>query len=140
MANIDCALETETRSQKKAYPVLVNPDEISSLSLDRFAAICLANNHLYNPGKFSANKTITFLSSAFLDVQLYGLNEMPFASIPVTGKKCAVIGCVEFCFSMGPRLFREEDAVHLIRDLRGEAERLDAELKRSGVTRDSQSS
>lgn len=89
-----------------------------------FAALNLANNHVYDAGPKAFNKMVDLLRYSAPDTQFYGLRDTPFASFQLWDKRLAVIGCLEPCRSRGPKIFREEDVLSLVRKIRGDFDKV----------------
>lgn len=123
VGNLECAIAANTQPSGKAHPLILGPDSVSHVAAARFAALSLANNHVYDAGKAGFGNMLRVLRER-CETQFYGLKEAPYAVLEVNGSQWAVIGCLERCRARGPGIFREEDVLELIASLRGRFHRV----------------
>ncbi len=124
IGNMECVFASISPTRLKAYPVILDPDHISIVRDSGFAALNLANNHVYDAGEQAFDHMVDSLADAAPGIQFYGLKNRPFARLTVGELRCAVIGCLEPCRSRGPQIFPEEDVLSVVREIRDDFDKV----------------
>lgn len=119
IGNLECAFSNDAVDAGKAYSCVLPESLMHNVALGGFAALSLANNHVYDAGAAAFDAMRRTLGSACPDIQFFGTEEKPYAEIGDAGRRIAVIGSLERCRSCGKGIFREEDVADLIRHIRG---------------------
>lgn len=119
IGNLECAFYSAVNSvhiSDKAYASILPADALKNVGTVGFDALSLANNHVNDAGNF--DEAVEVLSKRFPNIQFFGTVDRPYAEFEHGGVHAFVIGCLEPCRSRGPRLFREEDVIKIVRRLR----------------------
>lgn len=116
VANLECAITSETVRSVKAHNVVLPPSAADHLAAMNLAALSVANNHTLDAGSAGLTETLALLRDK-VSTQVYGTNETPFAVLDSNGHRCAIVGCLEKCRSRGDRLFAEERVSGLLREI-----------------------
>ena len=119
VGNLECVFADRAHECRKAWTSVLPTSCMDNLRDCGFAALSLANNHVYDAGDNAFRKMVENLERRCPDIQFFGTRERPFAALSQGGEKTAVIGSLEPCRSRGAGLFREEDVESLIREIRG---------------------
>jgi len=120
VGDLECAISNASFESSKAFPILLKSICSETIDSHHFIALNLANNHVYDAGQQAFDDMVTGLCNAIPNVQLYGLQETPYAEINLNNKHIAIIGCLEPCRSRGPSLFKEENVGGLVREIRNQ--------------------
>lgn len=124
IGNLECVFASNSPIRAKAYPVILDPDHINIVRDSGFAALSLANNHVYDAGVQAFDHMVDSLADAAPGIQFFGLKNRPFARLAVEGLRCAVIGCLEPCRSRGPQIFPEENVLSIVREIRDDFDKV----------------
>ena len=119
IGNLECAFANGEVTSEKAYTSVVPRKCMAYVGKAGFRALSLANNHVNDAGNF--DETYAALQAANAGVQFFGTVDCPYAEFNLDDaakRKVIVIGCLEPCRSRGSRIFRQEDVLSLIRQLR----------------------
>ena len=116
VGNLECAFSDEDVSNGKAYSSVLPTACIDNTVHAGFAALSVANNHVYDAGCKCFDLALSELERR--GVAYFGTRTKPYATLLDGGRKIAVIGCLEPCRSRGPEIFRQEDVVPLITRIR----------------------
>lgn len=119
VGNLECVFADWTHESRKAWSSILPMSCMDNLCDCGFAALSLANNHVYDAGDDAFRNMVWNLKQHCPDIQFFGTREHPFAVLSQGGEKTVVIGSLEPCRSRGENLFREEDVEALIREIRG---------------------
>lgn len=119
IGNLECVIASSSASGDKAFSVVLDEIVYRYVRKSGFAALSVANNHVYDAGPAVFREMLARLND-FSEIQFYGTTDNPYASIEQT----AVIGCLEPCRSRGKDLFHEEDVHGLLRQLRPQFDRI----------------
>ena len=120
IGNFECTLANEKVVSGKAYISVLPLDCVANVVLGGFAALSLANNHVYDAGPDAFIDMKDKLAATCPEIQFFGTVDNPHATLESEGKKVAVIGALEKCRSRGGLIFKEEDVEKLIQDIRGQ--------------------
>lgn len=118
VGNLECVFADCAHESRKAWTSVLPMSCIDNLRDCGFAALSLANNHVYDAGVDAFRNMVENLKRHYPDIQFFGTREHPFAVLTQGGEKAAVIGSLEPCRSRGAELFREEDVESLIQEIR----------------------
>ena len=119
IGNLECALADCAENGDKAYTSVLPALSICNVNKGGFAALSLANNHVYDAGAAVFVEMRRMLAATCPNIQFFGTTEKPYAEIVECGRKVAIIGALERCRSRGSDIFKEENVEGLIRDVRG---------------------
>lgn len=103
----------------KAYNVVQSWETIEAAICGPWAALSVANNHVYDAGSAAFRKMLEGLQRNGQPIY-FGTRKRPHASLSVGGRRVAVIGCMETSRVRGPLLFREEDVAGHVKHIRSE--------------------
>jgi len=112
IGNLECAFSEQEIKSYKAYSCILPLDNMENINGCNFAALSLANNHSNDANNF--NITYKILKEKYPNIQFFGTKEKPFAVF----EDVAIIGCLEKSRSRCKYIFKEEDVVNLITDLK----------------------
>lgn len=115
VGNLECAFADQTQRSLKAWPSVLPTACMDNLKNCGFAALSLANNHVTDAGDAAFKEMVENSEARFPGIQFFGTRDRPFA---VLSQGTAVIGSLEPCRSRWTGLFREEDVVSLICEIR----------------------
>ena len=113
VANLECAFADGAVSTGKAYTSVLPFERTNDENIGRFAALSVANNHVYDAGDFATQ--LKRLEEKFPRVQFFGTAAKSFAKFDLDGRKVR---------SRGELIFKEEEVLPLLKKLRGEFDRL----------------
>ena len=116
VGNLECAFSDDEVLNGKAYSSVLPMACIDNIAYAGFAALSVANNHVYDAGSKCFDSVLAELERR--GVAYFGTREKPYATLLDGGRKIAVIGCLEPCRSRGARIFRQEDVRSLITRIR----------------------
>ena len=116
IGNLECAFSDDAIPGGKAYTSVLPVERIESIPNGRFAALSVANNHVYDAGGTKFIFTIKKLMTK--GVNFFGTLDRPFAELTDGQEHVAIIGCLEPCRSRGPEIFRQEDVEGLVSAIR----------------------
>lgn len=119
IGNLECALGDCAEDGDKAYTCVLPTLAICNVNKGGFAALSLANNHVYDAGVSVFAEMRRRLATICPSILLFGTTEKPYAEIDECGSKVAIIGSLERCRSQGADIFKEENVERLIRKIRG---------------------
>lgn len=119
VCGLECAFADGDIGSSKAYTSVLPEACIDNVAQDVFAALSLANNHVYDAGTNAFARMRQNLEGKCPNVQFFGTVDKPYAILGTGGKHVAVIGSLEPCRSRGKDIFREEDVETLAREIRG---------------------
>ena len=117
IGNLECAFSDGAIESAKAYTSLLPLRSIDNVSSSGFAALSLANNHVYDAGVEDFDRMIEALHEHCPDIQFFGTVDCPYADLVIDGRHIAIIGSLEPCRSRGRRIFKQEDVLALIRKI-----------------------
>ena len=122
VGNLECAFSDDAIASGKAYTSVLETACMDHVAAAGFGAVSIANNHVYDAGGKCFDSLVAELERR--NVLYFGTREKPFAELKVGTKKVAVIGCLEPCRSRGPRIFRQEDVLSLVKRVRKEFDKV----------------
>lgn len=120
VGNLECVFTDRAITSGKAYTSMLPLECIDNVSSNSFAALSLANNHVYDAGAEAFLWMQELLKAKCPQIQFFGVEDKPYATLKSVGKSVAVIGSLEPCRSRGNAIFKEEDVGGLIRDIRNQ--------------------
>ena len=118
IGNLECAFTDGEVASGKAYVSILPVSCIDHVATAGGFALSVANNHVYDAGVQGFDSLVFELERR--NVRYFGTRERPFAEFKGGTKRIAVIGCLEPCRSRGARIFRQEDVLTLVNNIRGE--------------------
>lgn len=113
VGNLECAFADGDVASGKAYSSIVAHSLLDDVAKCGFSALSVANNHAYDAGEKAFDSAVETLRQG-RKVQIFGTTDCPYA---IFGN-VFIIGCLEPCRSRGPRIFKEEDVLPLIKQLK----------------------
>ena len=116
IGNLECAFSDDAITGGKAYTSVLPVERIELVPNGGFAALSVANNHVYDAGGSQFGCFIKELMAK--GVHYFGTRDHPFADLTDGQEHVAVIGCLEPCRSRGPAIFRQEDVEGLVGSIR----------------------
>lgn len=119
VGNLECAFANGEITSGKAYTSLLPIECIENVLRGGFAALSLANNHVYDAGADAFVCMRKRLEEKCPGVQFFGTIGKPYATMEDGGRRIAVIGSLEPCRSRGKEIFKEENVETLIKEIRG---------------------
>ncbi len=119
VGNLECVLADGELASDKAYTSVLPIECIENVVCGGFAALSLANNHVYDAGDSAFVDMRQRLAEQCQGVQFFGTVDKPYATLEDGGRRIAVIGSLEPCRSRGEKIFREENVETLIAGIRG---------------------
>ncbi len=122
VGNLECAFADGDVSNGKAYTSVLKTFCLDHLTVAGFDAMSIANNHVYDAGGKCFDSLVAELERR--NIRYFGTREKPFAELKVGTKKVAVIGSLEPCRSRGPRIFRQEDVLSLVKCIRNDFDKV----------------
>ena len=122
IGNLECAFTDSGVISGKAYESVLPTACMGNIESAGFAALSVANNHVYDAGEQTFRMMMTELERR--GIVYFGTRERPYVGLEDDGKKIGIIGCLEPCRSRGGRIFKQEDVASLIKRIRGEFDKV----------------
>lgn len=119
IGNLECAFAHGEIASGKAYTSVLPIECINNVGSGRFAALSLANNHVYDAGDGAFSDMRQRLARMCPGVQFFGTVDKPYAALEDCGRRIAVIGSLEPCRSRGKNIFKEENVEALVKEICG---------------------
>jgi len=119
VGNLECAFADGEISSGKAYTSVLPIQCLENVARGGFAALSLANNHVYDAGESAFVGMRQRLVEKCPGIQFFGTVDKPYAALEDSGRRIAVIGSLEPCRSRGKEIFKEESVEVLIKEIRG---------------------
>jgi hypothetical protein len=104
IGNLECAIADRGSATSKAYSIILPSSSLCVVLRSPFAALSVANNHVYDAGSQAFNDMLSRLKRNGKPMY-YGTIQYPHADLTIGGRHIAVIGCLEKCWSRGPTIF-----------------------------------
>ena len=123
VGNLECVFADLLTRNSKAYSVVLPRTAMKNVAGSGFAALSLANNHVYDAGVANFGAMVEALQQLEAP-QFYGLRDQPYATLDVKGLRVALVGGLERCRSRGPRIFPLEEIADLIASIRSAYDRV----------------
>ena len=119
VGNLECVFADSEIASGKAYVSVLSGGCVENIARGGFAALSLANNHVYDAGESAFVGMRQRLAEKCPGIQFFGTVDKPYAALEDSGRRIAVIGSLEPCRSRGKEIFKEENVEALIKEIRG---------------------